>query len=120
MKREPDEAMPELRGEAVNDWITGPYLSRQIQKTDVAPIMVRQRFQTDDLVGHVTQFDNHGWTKPVLPAKAREEQRVQGGKSVAWLSTFGVELLASRLDAMMILSPQLPTHSRASMGPKAM
>ena len=75
----PDEAMSEVRRKAVNDWFGSTLLSRLNQKKDGAVVIVTQRLHIDDLVGHVTQYDNHDWTVLNLPAIAVEDQRIQIG-----------------------------------------
>ncbi len=75
----PDEAMSEARRTAVNDWFSGTLLSRINQKKHGAIIIVSQRLHVDDLVGHVTEYDDHGWTVLDLPAIAHQDQAIQIG-----------------------------------------
>ncbi|AML51914.1 hypothetical protein RC74_12135 [Falsihalocynthiibacter arcticus] len=77
----PDEAMSEARRNAVNSWYGNTLLSRLNQKKEGAIVIVTQRLHIDDLVGHVTQFDGHGWTILDLPAIAYEDQTIQIGNN---------------------------------------
>jgi len=74
----PDDATSEARRTAVNDWYGSTLLSRLNQKKDGAIVIVTQRLHIDDLVGHVTQYDD-GWTVLNLPAIAEEDQVIQVG-----------------------------------------
>ncbi|MEP5760916.1 MAG: phage terminase large subunit [Litoreibacter sp.] len=75
----PEEAMSDVRRAAVNDWYSGTLLSRLNQKKHGAIVIVTQRLHVDDLVGHVTQHDDHGWTILNLPAIAPEDQVIPIG-----------------------------------------
>jgi predicted phage terminase large subunit-like protein len=79
----PEEAMSDARRTAVNDWYSGTLLSRLNQKKHGAIVIVTQRLHVDDLVGHVTQIDDHGWTILNLPAIAPEDQVIPTGKGLA-------------------------------------
>jgi len=76
----PDEAMSETRRTGVNNWYSNTLLSRLNQKKDGAIVIVTQRLHIDDLVGHVTQYDD-SWTILDLPAIAHENQVVKIGSS---------------------------------------
>lgn len=75
----PDEAMSEARRSAVNEWFGNSLLSRLNSKKDGAIVIVTQRLHTDDLVGHVTQNDDHQWLILDLPAIAHKDQVIQIG-----------------------------------------
>lgn len=74
----PDEAMSESRRAAVNEWFGNTLLSRLNQKRTGAIVIVTQRLHIDDLVGHVTQFDD-SWTVLNLPAIAPEDEIIRIG-----------------------------------------
>lgn len=94
----PDEAMSEIRRNAVNDWFGGTLLSRLNQKKEGAIVIVTQRLHIDDLVGHVTQYDNHGWTVLNLPAIAQEDQLIPIGENRTYTRLAGEVLHAKRED----------------------
>lgn len=74
----PDDAMSEAQRSRVNDWYSNTLPSRLNQKNEGAIVIVTQRLHIDDLVGHVTRYDEN-WTTLDLPAIAYEDQRVQVG-----------------------------------------
>lgn len=74
----PDDAMSEAQRSRVNDWYSNTLPSRLNQKNEGAIVIVTQRLHIDDLVGHVTRYDEN-WTILDLPAIAYEDQRIQVG-----------------------------------------
>ena len=74
----PDDAMSEAQRSRVNDWYSNTLPSRLNQKNEGAIVIVTQRLHIDDLVGHVTRYDEN-WTILDLPATAYEDQRIQVG-----------------------------------------
>ena len=74
----PDDAMSEAQRSRVNDWYSNTLPSRLNQKNEGAIVIVTQRLHIDDLVGHVTRYDEN-WTILDLPAIANEDQRIQVG-----------------------------------------
>lgn len=74
----PDEAASETGRNTVNQWYGTTLLSRLNQKKDGAIVIVTQRLHVDDLVGHVTEYDDN-WTVLNLPAIALEEEAIQVG-----------------------------------------
>lgn len=73
-----DDAHSEAQRNKVNEWYSSALVSRLNQKSEGAIVIVTQRLHVDDLVGHVTEFDD-GWTVLNLPAIATEEQRIPIG-----------------------------------------
>lgn len=98
----PDEAMSEVRRRAVNDWYSGTLLSRLNQKKDGAIVIVTQRLHVDDLVGHVTQYDEHGWTVLNLPAIAPEDQVIPIGAGLTHGRLKGDLLHPEREDQLVL------------------
>lgn len=74
----PDEAASEAGRNTVNQWFGSTLLSRLNQKKDGAIVIVTQRLHVDDLVGHVTEYDDN-WTVLNLPAIAVEDEAIQVG-----------------------------------------
>lgn len=74
----PEEAMSEAERNKVNAWFHNTLQSRLNQKRDGAIVIVTQRLHSDDLVGHVTEFDD-SWTILDLPAIAHEDQDIPIG-----------------------------------------
>lgn len=72
-----DEAMSEARTEGVAQWYDNTLYSRLDNKAEGAIILVTQRLQVNDLVGHVLEKED--WVHLNLPAIATEPQRVQLG-----------------------------------------
>lgn len=97
----PDDAMSEARRTTVNTWYGGTLLSRLNQKKDGAIVIVTQRLHVDDLVGHVTQFDET-WTVLNLPAIATEKQTVQIGNDRSHVRQKGDLLHAEREDQAVL------------------
>ena len=97
----PDEAMSEARRTAVNNWYGGTLLSRLNQKKDGAIVIVTQRLHVDDLVGHVTEFDET-WTVLNLPAIATEKQTIQIGNDRCYVRQKGDLLHAEREDQAVL------------------
>lgn len=97
----PDEAASELRRATVNDWYGGTLLSRLNQKKDGAITIVTQRLHIDDLVGHVTRYDE-SWTHLNLPAMAQEEQVIQVGKDRHYRRVKGGLLHPAREDQAVL------------------
>ena len=97
----PDEAMSEARRTAVNNWYGGTLLSRLNQKKDGAIVIVTQRLHVDDLVGHVTEFDET-WTVLNLPAIATEKQTIQIGNDRYHVRQKGDLLHAEREDQAVL------------------
>ena len=62
----------------VNEWYSSALVSRINHKTTGAIVIVTQRLNVDDLVGHVTEFDD-SWTVLNLPAIAQEDQQISVG-----------------------------------------
>ncbi len=98
----PEEAMSDVRRTAVNDWYSGTLLSRLNQKKHGAIVIVTQRLHVDDLVGHVTQFDDHGWTVLNLPAIAPTDQVIQIGQGLTHGRMAGDLLHAEREDKAVL------------------
>lgn len=73
-----DDAHSEAQRVRVNEWYSAALVSRLNQKTNGAIVIVTQRLHVDDLVGHVTEFDD-SWTVLNLPAIASEDQRIPIG-----------------------------------------
>lgn len=73
-----DDAHSEAQRGKVNEWYSAALVSRLNQKTKGAIVIVTQRLHVDDLVGHVTEFDD-SWTVLNLPAIAPEDQRIAIG-----------------------------------------
>jgi len=53
---------------AVNAWFSNTVRSRLNSKRDDAIVVVMQRLHENDLVGHLTERDDHGWTVVNIPA----------------------------------------------------
>ena len=87
--------------ERVSDWFGTTLISRLNQKTEGAIVIVTQRLQVDDLVDHVTEFDE-GWTILNLPAIATEDQRSQTGKDTFYRRRKG-ELLHPAREIQAVL-----------------
>lgn len=75
-----DDAHSEAQRNKVNEWYSSALVSRLNQKSKGAIVIVTQRLHVDDLVGHVTEFDDN-WTVLNLPAIAAEDQRIPIGPS---------------------------------------
>lgn len=73
-----DDAHSDAQRSKVNEWYSSALVSRLNQKTKGAIVIVTQRLHVDDLVGHVSEFDD-GWTVLNLPAIATEDQRIPFG-----------------------------------------
>jgi predicted phage terminase large subunit-like protein len=68
----PEEAVSDVRRNAVNDWYEHTLYSRLNSKTGGCIIIIMQRLHEDDLVGHVLRQD--GWTILKFPAIAVEDE----------------------------------------------
>lgn len=68
----PDEAHSEVTRKSVNDWYDGTASTRLDSKEHGAIVIIMQRLQMDDLVGHVLEQED--WEVLSLPAIAEEEQ----------------------------------------------
>lgn len=97
----PEEAMSEARRNAVNDWFGSTLLSRLNQKKDGAIVIVTQRLHIDDLVGHVSQYDDR-WTILNLPAIATQDQTIQIGTGRNHIRQKGDLLHAEREDQAVL------------------
>lgn len=73
-----DDAHSEAQRVKVNEWYSAALVSRLNQKNNGAIVIVTQRLHVDDLVGHVTEFDD-SWTVLNLSAIATEDQRIPIG-----------------------------------------
>ena len=73
----PEEAMSELKRNAVNQWFDGTLYPRLDNKAEGVIILIMQRLHVDDLIGHV--IEQEPWTQLNLPAIAEVPQRVQIG-----------------------------------------
>jgi predicted phage terminase large subunit-like protein len=73
-----DDAHSEALRNKVNEWYSSALVSRINHKTTGAIVIVTQRLHVDDLVGHVTEFDD-SWTVLNLPAIAQEDQQISVG-----------------------------------------
>jgi predicted phage terminase large subunit-like protein len=73
----PEEAMSELKRNAVNQWYDGTLYPRLDNKAEGVIILIMQRLHVDDLIGHV--IEQEPWTQINLPAIAEVPQRVQIG-----------------------------------------
>ncbi|MEJ6785593.1 phage terminase large subunit [Aminobacter sp. Piv2-1] len=67
-----DASMSDAERTSVNDWFRNSLLSRLDNKKEGAIVIVMQRLHEDDLVGHLTERDDHGWTVLKIPAIATE------------------------------------------------
>ncbi|MBL8575601.1 MAG: phage terminase large subunit [Mesorhizobium sp.] len=68
-----DSVMSEAERTAVNTWFRNTVVSRLDNKTTGAIVIIMQRLHQDDLVGHLTEEDEHGWTVVNIPAIATED-----------------------------------------------
>lgn len=64
---------------SVNDWFRTTVTSRLDNKTTGAIVIIMQRLHEDDLVGHLTEDDDHGWEVVNIPAIAVEDTRYRIG-----------------------------------------
>lgn len=74
----PEEALSDIQRKSTNDWYDHTLISRIDDKQKGCIILIMQRLNEDDLVGHVQTFGV--WRKVSLPAIAEveEEHRIQG------------------------------------------
>jgi predicted phage terminase large subunit-like protein len=77
----PDEAMSDLRRNAVNEWFRGTLYNRQNDKQRSGIVIIMQRLHEEDLAGFVQQFEE--WDVVNLPAIAPAEQLIE------WEGPFG-------------------------------
>lgn len=68
------DVMSEAERTTVNAWFRDTLLSRLDSKRDGAIVIVMQRLHEDDLVGHLTEAEDHGWTVLDIPAIAPEDR----------------------------------------------
>jgi predicted phage terminase large subunit-like protein len=71
----PEDALSEARREAVNNWYDSTLLSRLNDKTQGCIIVIMQRLQQDDLVGHILGQDD--WTVLSFPAIAEVDEHYE-------------------------------------------
>ncbi|QNH35629.1 phage terminase large subunit [Aminobacter sp. MDW-2] len=62
--------MSDAERTAVNTWYHNSVVSRLDSKKDGAIVIVMQRLHENDLVGHLTERDDHSWTVLNIPAIA--------------------------------------------------
>lgn len=96
-----DDSHSEAQRAKVNDWYSSALVSRLNQKSSGAIVIVTQRLHVDDLVGHVTEFDD-SWTILNLPAIATTDQRITTGKNQYYFRQSG-ELLHPARETQAIL-----------------
>jgi predicted phage terminase large subunit-like protein len=68
-----DGAMSEAERNSVNNWFRNTVFTRLDNKLVGSIIILMQRLHQDDLVGHLTEEDGHGWTVVSIPAIATED-----------------------------------------------
>lgn len=73
----PEEAISQVRREAVNGWYSRTLLSRLNNKASDAIILVQQQLHMDDLAGYVETLDD--WVTLRLPAIAEEDAAIPIG-----------------------------------------
>lgn len=96
-----DDSHSEAQRAKVNDWYSSALVSRLNQKSSGAIVIVTQRLHVDDLVGHVTEFDD-SWTILNLPAIATKDQRIAIGRNQYYFRQRG-ELLHPARETQAIL-----------------
>lgn len=69
----PQDALSTLIRERVNAWFDNTLYSRLNDKLNDAIIVVMQRVHEDDLVGHLTSAEVHGWALLEIPAIAEAD-----------------------------------------------
>jgi len=74
----PQEAMSEVKREAVRQWYEGTVYSRLDSKLNDVIVLIMQRLHVDDLVGHVLAKEE--WVHLNLPAIAEAPQRIDLGE----------------------------------------
>jgi predicted phage terminase large subunit-like protein len=68
-----DGAMSEAERNSVNNWFRNTVFTRLDNKLVGSIIILMQRLHQDDLVGHLTEEEGHGWTVVSIPAIATED-----------------------------------------------
>jgi len=77
----PADALSQTRRLAVNDWFGSTLASRLNNKKTDAIIIVTQRLHSEDLIGHLTENPEHGWTVLNLPAIAPRDEAIPIGEN---------------------------------------
>jgi predicted phage terminase large subunit-like protein len=96
----PEDAMSEVKREAVNGWYSRTLLSRLNNKAKDAIILVQQRLHMDDLAGHVDALDD--WVTLRLPAIAEEDAQIPIGPGKVYERKAG-EILHPQREPLAIL-----------------
>ena len=76
----PGEAMSEANRREVNEWFDGELITRLDNPAEGGIVIVMQRLHEDDLVGHLTRHEDHGWTVVNIPAVATEDAEYRTGR----------------------------------------
>lgn len=96
-----DASMSDAERTSVNDWFRNSVISRLDNKKDGAIVIVMQRLHEDDLVGHLTERDDHGWTILKIPAIATADTSYptgNGEQGSTYLRRSGAVIQPSRED----------------------
>lgn len=72
-----DDAMSKAERDRVNAWFSGTVVSRLNSQRDGVIVIVMQRLHVDDLVGHLTDVEGHGWKMLNIPAIAERDTDYQ-------------------------------------------
>ncbi|MBS8225173.1 phage terminase large subunit family protein [Vannielia litorea] len=97
----PEEAKSETSRTKVNEWYSSTLISRLNDKKTGAIVIVTQRLHVDDLVGHVTEFDD-SWEILDLPAIAYEDQLIELGRGRTHHRSSGDLLHPAREDQVVL------------------
>ena len=71
------DAMSEVKRQAVKDWYSNTLYSRLDNKVDGAMVLIMQRLHVDDLAGHILETSD--WVHLNMPAIAETPERCQVG-----------------------------------------
>lgn len=106
----PQEAMSDLKREAVKQWYDGTLYSRLDNKAEDAIILIMQRLHVDDLVGYV--LDKEPWVHLNIPAIAEHEHEVHFGPDLIYCRKMSEVLHPERESAatLKIIKANLGTY----------
>ena len=96
----PEDAMSQVKREAVNCWYSRTLMSRLNNKAKDAIILVQQRLHMDDLAGYVDALDD--WVTLRLPAMAEENILIPIGQGRFHARSTG-EILHPEREPMAVL-----------------